>query len=171
MTLRLASLRAPILMVSILVFAGIGYAAYASSATLTVNASTASFSILYTAIADPPGPANIGISVSALPSAHVVMSVATLLAGQTLLINYTVEDFGSLGATNVVETIQEKSTNCDGVLALAQIGVAPTSLSPLTPETASFTITDNAPLGGPVPPGCPDPFTAVWWFNVTGQPV
>lgn len=170
MRLRLRSLRAPILMASILVFAGVGYAAYESSATLTVNASTASFSIVYTAISDPPGPANIGISVSALPSAHVVMSVGTLIGGQTVLFNYTVEDVGTVAATHVVEQIQEQFTNCDGVLALAQVGVGPTSLSPLVPVTASFTITDGAPPGT-VPPGCPTPFTAIWWLNVTGQPV
>jgi len=124
MTLRLRTLRAPILLATLLVVSGIGYAAYTSTATVTVNASAASFSILYTAVADPPGPANIGISVSPLPSAHVLLGVATLIGGQTVLINYTVEDFGTIGATDVTETIQEKATNCDGTLALAQVGLA-----------------------------------------------
>jgi archaellum component FlaF (FlaF/FlaG flagellin family) len=171
MRLRLKSLRAPILMASILVFAGVGYAAYESSATLTVNASTASFSIVYTAITDPALPANIvTFSVSALPSAHASLVVAYLLGGQTIDVNYTVEDVGTIGATGVTEQIQEKTTNCDGTLVLAQVGVAPTTLAPMTPANGEISITDNAG-SGPAPPGCSDPFSAVWWFNVTGSPV
>lgn len=171
MTRWLRSLRAPLLMASILVFAGVGFAAYQSSATLTVNASTASFALVYTAITDPVLPANIvTFSVSSLPSAHAFLAVATLIGGQTIYVNYTVEDIGTIAATGVTEQIQEKSTNCDGVLALAQVGVGPTALSPLTPASGTISITDNA-APGPVPPGCPDPFTAVWWFNVTGSPV
>jgi len=171
MTLRLRSLRTPILLASILVFAGVGYAAYQSSATVTVNASTASFAIVYTAITDPVLPANVvTFAVSPLPSAHASLAVAYLLGGQTIYVTYTVEDIGTIGATGVTEQIQEKTTNCDGALALAQVGVGPTALSPLTPATGTIAITDNA-APGPVPAGCLDPFSAVWWFNVTGHPV
>jgi hypothetical protein len=168
---RLKSLRGPILLASLLVLAGTGYAAYASTASVTVTANTASFAIVYTAITDPALPANIvTFATSALPSATPTLAVATFLGGQSIYVNYTVEDIGTLAAHNVFETISELSTTCDGDFVLAQIGQGPTSLTPLVPVTATFSITDNA-ASGPVPPGCPDPFVAVWHFSVTGTPV
>jgi hypothetical protein len=168
---RVRSLRGPIVLASLLVLAGVGYAAYSATASVTVTVNTASFSLIYTAITDPPLPANIvTFQAVGLPSATPTLYVATLLPGQTIEINYTVEDVGTIAAHNVVEEINELSTNCDGSLVLAQIGTAPTVLSPLVPVTAAFTITDNA-APGPVPLGCPDPFTAVWHFSVTGTPV
>lgn len=171
MTRRLASLRAPIAVFSVLVLAGVGYAAYTSTASVTVTANVASFAIVYTALKDPALPANINTFVaSALPSAHATLTVGTLLGGQTILVNYTVEDIGTRAAHDVFEEITELSTNCDGALALAQVGLGPTSLSPLVPVTATFSITDNAPPGA-VPAGCPDPFTAVWVLSVSGTAV
>ena len=167
----LRSLRGPILLASLLVLAGVGYAAYTATGSVTVNANAASFAIVYTAFSDPPNPANVQpLVISPLPSAHALLGISTLLGGQMIEINYTVEDIGTLGATHVTETIVEKTTNCDGNLALAQVGSAPTTLAPMTPVTAEFSVTDTAPPGA-VPPGCPDPFSAVWYFNVTGVPV
>jgi len=168
---RLGSLRAPIALASVLLLAGVGYAAYTSTATVTVNMNTASFAIVYTAFADPGAPANIvTFAPSTLPSATPTLDIATLLGGQTVYINYTVEDIGTLPAHNVLEQIVEHSTNCDGDLALAQVGQGPTTLTPLVPVTAVFSVTDNAAPGA-VPAGCPDPFTAVWSFSVTGTAV
>jgi hypothetical protein len=167
---RASALRAPILMASILVVAGIGYAAYASTASVTITSTAASFELVITALSDPPAPANVALTVVGLNSPSVTLTLNTLLGGQTLVIDYTVEDIGTVGAKNVGETPTETFTNCDGALALAQVGVAPTSLSPLTPASGAFSITDNAPPGA-VPAGCPDPFTAVWHFDITGTAV
>jgi hypothetical protein len=165
---RLGSLRAPILFASLLIVAGVGYAAYSSTATVNVNANTASFEIVYTALTDPGAPPNVNtFAASTLPSATPTLNIGTLLGGQTIYVDYTVEDIGTLPAYDVVEQAIETSTNCDGTLALAQVGLGPTTLTPLVPVTAVFSITDNAGPG-PVPGGCPDPFTAVWHFEVTG---
>jgi hypothetical protein len=171
MRLRSSPFRAPILLAAVLVVGGVGYAAVNATASVTVTANTASFSLVYTAFADPGAPPNIlTFAPSTLPSAHPTLSVESLLPGQTIYIYYTVEDIGTIGATGVTEVAVELFTNCDGDLALAQVGPAPTTLNPGVPQTAIFSITDNA-ASGPVPPGCPDPFTAVWAFSVSGHPV
>jgi hypothetical protein len=165
------SLRGPILLASLLVLAGVGYAAYSSTASITVTANAASFAIVFTAISDPILPANINTFVaSTLPSANPSLSVATFLGGDVVYVTYTVEDIGTIAAHNVFETISELSTTCDGDFVLGQVGQGPTYLTPLVPVSATFSITDNAAAGA-VPPGCPDPFTAVWHFSVTGTPV
>jgi len=171
MSLRAQSLRAPILLASLLVLAGTGYAAYSSASSVNVTANTASFSIVYTAFADPGAPANIvTFAPSSLPSANPTLEVSTLLGGQTIYVYYTVEDVGTLPAHNVYELPHELSTTCDGDLPIAQVGTGPTTLTPGVPVTSIFSISDNA-APGPVPGGCPDPFTAVWEFSVTGTPV
>ena len=171
MRLRSSPFRAPILLAAVLVIGGVGYAAVTSTASVTVATNVASFAIVYTAFTDPGAPPNIvTFAPSALPAVHPTLSVESLLSGQTIYIYYTVEDIGTIGATGVTETAVELSTNCDGLLALAQVGPAPTTLAPLTPATAEFSITDYA-AAGPAPPGCPDPFTAVWTFSVSGHPV
>lgn len=166
------SLKTPILLASLLVVSGIGFAAYSASAQVTVTGSTASFEIVYTAIVAVAPPPNIQtFAVSTLPSQNPTLDIQYLLPGETLVIQYTVEDIGTVGAKNVVETVVEHSTDCDGTLALAQVGLAPTTLAPLTPVTAEFSVTDNANASVPIPPGCPTPFTAVWGFSVSGEPV
>jgi hypothetical protein len=171
MRLRSSPFRAPILLAALLVVGGVGYAAYSSTASVTVTTNVAAFAIVYTAFTDPGAPPNIlTFAPSALPSAHPTLSIESLLPGQTIYIYYTVEDIGTIGATGVTEQAVELFTNCDGDLALAQVGSAPTTLSPMVPATAVFSITDTAGAG-PAPPGCPDPFTAVWTFSVSGHPV
>ena len=169
---RVRALRAPIAIAAALMFAGVGYAAFGSVATAGIAVGAASFSIVYTDFTDPGAPPNIVTFAAApLPSSSVLVTVGDLVGGQTIYIFYTVEDIGTLAATGVTERPTEISTNCDGTLALAQVGLAPTTLAPLTPQTAEISITDYAAPGGPAPPGCPAIFGATWLFNVTGYPV
>ena len=165
-----APLRAPVLFAALLVLAGVGYASYTAAATTTVTASSASFEIVFETITDPPLPANVAIAVSPLPAVNPTLTIATLLGGQTIYINYTVEDIGTIAAHGVTELPSEKSSGCDGDLSIAQVGPGPTSLSPGVPAHGEFSLTDNLPPG-PIPGDCPDPFSAVWTFTVTGTPV
>lgn len=169
---RVRALRAPIAIAAVLMFAGVGYAAFGSVATAGIGVGAASFQIVYTNFTDPGAPPNIVTFTAApLPSSSVLVTVGDLVGGQTIYIFYTVEDIGTLAATGVTEQPTEIFTNCDGTLALAQVGLAPTALAPLTPQTAEISITDYAAPGGPVPPGCPPIFGATWLFNVSGHPV
>jgi hypothetical protein len=169
---RVRALRAPIAIAAVLVFAGVGYAAYGASSTAAIGVGTASFSIVYTNFSDTGAPPNIVTFTAApLPSPSVLVTIGDLVGGQTIYIWYTVEDMGSLAATGVTEQPTEIFTNCDGTLALAQVGLAPTTLAPMTPQTAELSITDYAAAGGPSPPGCPAIFGAEWLFNVSGHPV
>ena len=166
-----SSLRAPIIFATLLVVAGVGYAAYSSSANTNVSLNTASFQIVFTALTDPGAPPNINeFQYSSLPSSLVTLQIGNITGGQTMLVDYTVEDIGTLPAHNVIEKVVETFTDCDGVLALAQVGLGPVVLNPGVPVTAVISITDNA-APGPVPVGCSDPFQAAWTLSVTGTAV
>jgi len=165
-------LRAPILLAAVLVVAGVGYASYTATATVTAGSSSASFYILITGLSDPGAPSNIVTFhwSPALPAQTVTLNVSTLLSGQTVLVDYTFEDFGSIAATNVGESIVETHFGCDGELAMAQSGPAPTLMTPLVPYTAAFTLTDYTPPG-PAPPPCSYPFTSSWTLTISADPV
>lgn len=170
---RVAALRAPILLASILVLSGVGYAAYTSGATLGVNSSSASFYIEYTdfAIVGPVPPNIVTFHYSSVPSAHVTMAIGNLTPGESLVINYTVEDFGTRNAINVNEQIPQISASCDSRLTLSTLpSGGPTDLTSLVPANGTITLTD---LGEPSPPpsSCQYAFTASWYLIVTGTAV
>ena len=153
--------------------ADIGYAAAStSSASVTVSANAASFELVFTAFYyTPPGsPANLApLAPSALPSPHPTLRVGPLLGGQTVYFNYTVEDIGTLPTVVgiVTEKVVETSTNCDGALSLGTVGLGPTTLSPLVPQSGTNSISDGAG-SGQAPPGCTYPLTSGWTFYVNG---
>lgn len=165
-------LRAPILLATLLVVAGVGYASYTVGASVNANSTTASFYILITGLSDPGAPSNIVTFQwsPSLPAQSVTLNISTLLSGQSILVNYTFEDFGTVAATNVGESISETHFGCDGELAMAQSGPAPTLMTPLVPYTAQFTITDYTPPG-PAPAHCSYPFTSSWTLTITADPV
>jgi len=165
-------LRVPVVLAAMLAVGGVGFATYTVGSNTYANASTASFYILITGLSDAGAPPNIVTFhwSPALPAQTVTLNISTLLSGQTIYVNYTFEDFGTIGATNVGESIQETHHGCDGELAMAQAGPGPTVMTPLVPYTAEFSITDYTPPG-PAPVSCSYPFTSSWDLNITADPV
>lgn len=162
----------PLLIVAVLAVAGAGYATTSVTATTTVNGTSGTFFLIITALTAVNPPSNIvTFTVAGLNTPAVTLQLGVLDPGETLLLNYTVKDAGTIPATDVEEGTGQNLSwkHCDSYLTTALYGTAPTTLGAGDSFLAQFTVTDNFG-SGPVPTQCNDPYSAQFYLNVTAEP-
>jgi hypothetical protein len=155
-----------------LAVAGAGYATTVVTATTTANGTTGTFFLIITSVTPVNPPSNIvTFSTTGLNTPSVMLQLAMMVYGETLLMNYTVKDAGTIAATDVEEGTGQNLSfkHCDSYLTTSLYGTAPSSLAGGASFKAQFEVTDNL-LSGPVQAGCSDPYSAQFYLNVTAYP-
>ncbi len=139
--------------VAVLLTAGLGFAQFTTSGSISGNAQSGSFGLIVTYLAVGPGtPAYIsfGGPPTGIGTDYVTFSIGLFGPGDVAYLTYTVMNTGTLTVPNPNLVVSTTSTNlCDSLFSAGATG-APTSLAGGASFTATMTISEEVSP----PPAC-----------------